>query len=97
MTEHTYYYSFLPDRDPGGFIRTGSSIPPEVFSFGWVFLFLTPGVFIQTEVFLNCWMMLLYGPRFFGTEPEVLIQPVVPETCIFHFPYHMVKMSVILI
>ena len=65
---HVKAYSSLPDRDPGGFIRTGSSIPPEVFWFGWVFLFLTPGVFIQTEVFLNWWMMLLYGPRFFGTE-----------------------------
>ena len=39
-------YSYLPDRDPRGFIRTGGSIPP-CFLFEWLFSFFPCGFYLH--------------------------------------------------
>ena len=61
-------YSYLPDRDPRGFIRTGGSIPPWFFDSDDFFSFLDPVGFIWTVVFQNCWVKFLRG-RFFPYYP----------------------------
>ena len=81
LSDHQVYTLPCQIETPGVLLGLVVAYPPRFFDSDGFFLFLTPGVFIQTEVFLNWWLMLLYGPRFFGTEPEVFIQPVVPETC----------------
>ena len=63
-------YSYLPDRDPRGFIRTGGSIPQWFFYSDDFFSFLDPVGFIWTVVFQKCLVMFLYG-RFSLTTPVV--------------------------
>ena len=46
-------YSYLPDRDPGGFIRTGSSIPPRGFLIRMGFFILDPWGFYSDQGFFK--------------------------------------------
>ena len=56
-------YSYLPDRDPRGFIRTGGSIPPWFFDSDYFFSFLDPMGFIWPVVFTALPMTFLFCPR----------------------------------
>ena len=48
-------YSYLPDRDPRGFIRTGGSIPPWFFDSDDFFHFWTLWVLSGLWFFKSAW------------------------------------------
>ena len=63
-------YSYLPDRDPRGFIRTGGSIPPWFFDSDDFFHFWTLWVLSGLWFFEIAW-------RYFYKEDFSLTTPMV--------------------
>ena len=81
-------YSYLPDRDPRGFIRTGGSIPPWFFDSDIFFIFGPCGFYLDCgfskvpgDVFIQ--KIFSYYPCGFSDiivvhlDPVGFIQPVV--------------------